>query len=87
MSEDTPRGPATPHPVPDGTWGSARPRTLPRPTSAPALCAAAVVLLFWSVVTSPILAGFGGALFIVSFVIWVKEVTDERRTGRTGHDA
>ncbi len=64
----------------DAEWALALPFHLPRPTSAPALCAAGVVLLFWSILASPILAVFGGALFLVSFVIWIRELTHERRT-------
>ncbi len=67
---------------PEPDWGEPRPRHLPRPTSSPALCAAGVVLLFWSIVTSPVLAVFGGALFVTAFVIWIREVVHERRTER-----
>ncbi len=61
-------------------WSLALPHHLPRPTSSPALCAAGTVLVMWSVVASPILAVFGGALFVVSFAIWIRELVHERRT-------
>ncbi len=78
MADPGTGGPAAP---PTGAGGSlALPYHLPRPTSAPALCAAGVVLLFWSIVASPVLAGFGGGLFLVSLVIWIRELTHERRT-------
>ncbi len=64
----------------DAEGSLALPFHLPRPTSAPALCAAGVVLLLWSVVASPVLAVFGGGLFLVSFVIWIRELTHERTT-------
>ncbi len=61
-------------------WSLALPHHLPRPTSSPALCAAGVVLLLWSVVASPVLAAFGGALFVVSSAVWIRELVHERRT-------
>ncbi len=63
-------------------WSLALPYHLPRPTSAPALCAAGVVLVLWGVLASPLLAVFGGALFVVSSAIWIREVVHERRTQR-----
>ncbi len=77
MADRTPGRDAAP---PDEGWSLALPYHLPRPTSAPALAAAGVVLLFWSIAASAILAVFGGALFLVSFVIWIRELTHERRT-------
>ncbi len=77
---DPTAGPGAAPGTPDAGWSLALPHHLPRPTSAPALCAAGVVLVFWSIVASAILAAFGGALFLVSFVIWIRELTHERRT-------
>ncbi len=82
MSEQRTLGASSPPAVPDASWGLARPRGLPRPTSSPALCAAGLVLLMWSIVASPILAAFGGVLFVVSFVVWIRELTHERRAER-----
>ncbi len=78
MSDPTPRGP-TAAGAPDAGWSLAAPFHLPRPTSSPALCAAGVLLLAWSLVASPLLAVFGGALFVVSLVIWIRELMHERR--------
>ncbi len=73
---------AEPPAAAEAGWGEARPRMLPRPTSSPALCAAGIVLIMWSIVASPVLAVFGGALFVAALVIWVRELIHERRTER-----
>ncbi len=79
MADPGTGGPAGAPPGGEG-WSLALPYHLPRATSAPALCAAGVVLLFWSVVASPVLAIFGGGLFVVSFGIWIREIVHERHT-------
>jgi hypothetical protein len=64
----------------EAAWSPPRPASLPRPTAAPALCAAAIVLLLWSLVASPILALSGGALLVASLAAWIRELRNESRT-------
>ncbi len=64
---------------PEPEWEGPRPRHLPRPTSSPVLCAAGVVLVCWSLLTSAVLAVAGGALFVTAFVIWIREIVHERQ--------
>ncbi len=75
-------GPDHPRPdagaSPDDAWGEPRPAHVPRPTAWPMLCAAAVVLLFFSLASSPVVAVVGGLVFAVTLAGWIGELLHER---------
>jgi hypothetical protein len=56
------------------------PEALPRPTFWPATLAFAVTFLLWGIVTTPIIAGVGGILFIVSLAGWIGDIRHEARS-------
>lgn len=59
-------------------WSVPLPAKLPRPTWWPAALPMGVTLLFWGIVTSPVVAGAGLLVFIVSLVGWIGEIIHER---------
>ena len=66
-------------PEPKSAWNQAKPATIPRPTGWPAAMAFAITLVFWSLITSPVIAVIGGASFIISLAGWIYEIRHERR--------
>jgi hypothetical protein len=58
-------------------WAWARPAVVPRPTYFPAGTAFGVALVFWGIVTSPVVAGAGGLALVVSLVGWIGEIRHE----------
>ncbi len=67
----------------DPGWSAPRPARIPRPTAWPALTAAAVVLLLWSLSTSPVVGGVGAVVFLVTLGGWIRELVHERRLERS----
>jgi hypothetical protein len=55
-------------------WNTARPETVPRPTSAPAAMAVGLTLLFWGLVTSPVVLLVGLAVVVASLAVWIREL-------------
>lgn len=60
-------------------WNLARPRKLARPTFWPAALALAITLLFWSLVTSRVIALVGIILFAAALAGWIREICHERK--------
>jgi hypothetical protein len=58
-------------------WPTARPAVVPRPTFWPAGTAFGIAFLFWGIVTSPVVAGAGGIMLVVSLVGWIGEMRHE----------
>lgn len=58
-------------------WTLARPAVVPRPTCWPAGTAFGISLLFWGIVTSPVVAGAGGIALVVSLLGWIGEMRHE----------
>lgn len=60
------------------TWAEARPAVVPRPTYWPAGTAFGIAFLFWGIVTSPVVAGAGGLVVVISLIGWIGEMRHER---------
>ena len=61
-------------------WSVPQPETLPRPTYWPAVFALGAVLILWGFVTTLVISGVGGLLFLVALGGWIGEMRHERRT-------
>ena len=59
-------------------WTVPHPDELPKPTFWPAGLAFAVTLLFWGLVTSPIITAVGALVFTVSLSGWIGDIRNER---------
>jgi hypothetical protein len=68
--------PAPPE-LPSG-WNTARPEQLPEPSIWPATLALGITLLLWGLVTSLIITGVGGMLFVVALAGWIRDIRHER---------
>lgn len=58
-------------------WAEARPLVVPRPTFWPAGTAFGIAFLFWGIVTSPVVAGAGAIVLVVSLIGWIGEMRHE----------
>lgn len=61
-------------------WNLPRPEKLPNPTAWPVALALATTLLFWGMISSPIISGIGLALFAASLGGWIGDIRHERAT-------
>lgn len=59
-------------------WSIPRPSTLPEPTYTPAVFALGIVFLALGVVTSYYVSAVGLLLFLISLIIWIGELLNER---------
>ena len=75
MTVETTQPASTPRPG----WNMPQPAVLPDPTCMPAAMGLAVTFLFWSMVTSPIVAGIGLMLFVAATAGWIRDIRHERR--------
>jgi hypothetical protein len=55
-------------------WNEARPERVPRPTSAPVAMAFGLTLLFWGLVTSPVVLLVGLAVVAAALAVWIREI-------------
>jgi hypothetical protein len=55
-------------------WNEARPKTVPRPTSAPVAMAFGLTLLFWGFVTSPVVLLVGLVVVVAALAVWIREI-------------
>ena len=62
---------------PRADWADVRPAIVPRPTYWPAGTALGIAFLFWGIVTSPVVAGAGAIVLIVSLIGWIGEMRHE----------
>jgi hypothetical protein len=56
------------------------PEALPRPTFWPATLAFSVTFLLWGIVSSPLITGVGGLLFLLSLAGWIGDIRHETRS-------
>ncbi len=59
-------------------WKTARPEKLSEPCIWPAALALGITLLLWGLVTSLIITGVGGILFVVALAGWIRDIRYER---------
>ena len=63
---------------PPGEWSVPRPALIPRPTYWPAAMAFGITLLLWGIISSPVMLGMGGLMFVVSLKGWIGEMRHEQ---------
>ena len=51
----------------------------PRPTFFPAALALGTAFTFWGLLTSVVVLGIGGSLFVAALAGWIREIRHERR--------
>lgn len=67
-------------PRPDKSeWQPPREQAVARPTSAPFVLAVGITLLFWSIVTSPVMSIGGLAMMIWALKSWMREIAGDWR--------
>ena len=59
-------------------WNEAKPAVIPRGTPWPPAMAMGITFFAWGFVTSPVILGIGGALFVVALYGWIGEMRHER---------
>ena len=59
-------------------WGVPLPAEIPRPTYFPASMALGLTLLFWGLITSPVVLGAGVLVVTGSLIGWIGEMRHER---------
>ena len=59
-------------------WTVLRPEKLPEPCVWPATLALGITLLLWGLVTSLIITGVGGMLFLAAMAGWIRDLRHER---------
>ena len=60
------------------SWSKPKPDVIPRPTYAPAALAFGITLLFWGLITSPVVLGMGVLVFTVALVMWIGEMRHDQ---------
>ena len=82
MNEDQDPAPAETAPIasPGGLdeGSTPRPEVIPRPTYAPAALAFGITLLFWGLITSPVVLAMGFLVFTVALVMWIGEMRHDQ---------
>ena len=53
------------------------PRPAPEPTYAPFMLALGVTMLFWGLVTSPVMSSGGFVIFVWALWMWVRDIAQD----------
>ena len=62
----------------NSAWTGLPPAKLPEPSIWPVTLAVAITFLVWGLVTSLIITGVGGILFVVALAGWIRDIRYER---------
>jgi len=52
-------------------------RPIPQPTYAPFMLALGVTMLFWGLVTSPVMSAGGFAIFVWALWMWIRDIAQD----------
>jgi hypothetical protein len=55
------------------------PRKTPKPTYAPFMLALAITMLFWGLLTSPVMSAGGFGLFVWALWMWIGDIAQDWR--------